>query len=87
MTDIWSQINFYPGFVSADPDREDVKAVDHVDHIANVTGHVQYVCLLLLPKKRNTHLCAGSVGIASDYDSIENPVHSPYTSCSDTETL
>ncbi|KAH9012897.1 membrane dipeptidase-domain-containing protein [Lactarius pseudohatsudake] len=33
-------VNFHPGFVSADPDRADVKAVaDHVDHIASVTGH------------------------------------------------
>ncbi|KAH9160926.1 membrane dipeptidase-domain-containing protein [Lactarius sanguifluus] len=32
-------VNFHPGFVSADPDRADVKAVaDHVDHIASVTG-------------------------------------------------
>lgn len=32
-------VNFYPVFVSADPDSADVKTVaDHVDHIANVTG-------------------------------------------------
>ncbi|KAH9012900.1 membrane dipeptidase-domain-containing protein [Lactarius pseudohatsudake] len=32
-------VNFHPGFVSADPDRADVKAVaDHVDHIASVIG-------------------------------------------------
>ena len=56
-TDIWTQVNFYPGFVSADPDSADVKAVaDHVDHIANVTGRAQYVHLLLLPKKKtHTH--------------------------------
>ncbi|KAH8984508.1 membrane dipeptidase-domain-containing protein [Lactarius akahatsu] len=34
-----ASVNFHPGFVSADPDRADVKAVaDHVDHIASVTG-------------------------------------------------
>lgn len=52
-TDIWTQVNFYPVFVSADPDSADVKTVaDHVDHIANVTGRAQYVRLLLLLERR-----------------------------------
>lgn len=61
-TDICMQVNFYPGFVSADPDSADVKAVaDHVDHIANVTGRAQYVRLLLLFRKKNTHSCVAAL--------------------------
>ena len=83
-TDIWTQVNFYSAFVSADPDSADVKVVaDHVDHIASVTGRAQYVFHSSLPpyfaqppspRKKEitiTDVLAGSVGIGSDYDGIE----------------
>jgi microsomal dipeptidase-like Zn-dependent dipeptidase len=37
------QVNFYPGFLSEDPDEADVETVaDHFDHIASVAGRAQY---------------------------------------------
>lgn len=43
MCNLAIQVNFYPGFLSVDPDEADVKAVaDHIDHIARVAGRAQY---------------------------------------------
>jgi microsomal dipeptidase-like Zn-dependent dipeptidase len=41
------QVNFYPGFLSEDPDKADVKVVaDHIDHVARVAGRAQYASSL-----------------------------------------
>ncbi|KAH9027654.1 membrane dipeptidase-domain-containing protein [Lactarius hengduanensis] len=81
-TDVWMQVNFLPGFVSEDPDRAEVKTVaDYVDHIVSVAGRAQHVAassshrtfpFARLPSSSNIYLlCAGSVGIGSDYDGID----------------
>ncbi|KAH9015164.1 membrane dipeptidase-domain-containing protein [Lactarius pseudohatsudake] len=68
--------------VVMDPDRAEVKTVaDYVDHIVSVAGRAQHVAassshrtfpFARLPSSSNMYLlCAGSVGIGSDYDGID----------------
>ena len=70
---VFVQVNFAPQFV-ADPGEAKVeKVADHVEHIANVAGKLQYVTLCftlqnMIPKLIS--ILFFSVGLGSDFDGI-----------------
>lgn len=68
----FDQVNFAPFFVAGPGEATVEKVADHVEHIANVAGKLQYVHFLQnsIPKFDFEPFLFFSVGLGSDFDGI-----------------